>query len=776
MTSTSFSIFTDETLGFDPAHLGLRFTLAITLPGRRDASERDIARVVGPAVEPWGMPYHASEAEHSASLTKLRLRLKRRIREGHWTSVRASLRQHSSALASFPDASLKHYLESPHGALDPDIDAALRSALASVPARAAEATKRLLGLGAYVLCGEHGQAAPRAQWTRMMQAVIEHSLALLALDAPRDSKISVDVVPAEAGGHATGFDLAPFVQQLQSSRLVTTIDTTLNPPVVQAARSAGIQLADIAVRELTRRGRRSGPRLCRPDQLRRPERWTITMLYDQIPTPLRPHCTSDAAPSSPPSPRRWHTPALLDGREHELPPILDPCFNACGALQTHEALRDALASPSDIPRIQASLRDALDRKWCIRDTSGSPPPGFPFDRTLPFAYQTTLPLLDELARRAASAQNNGSGTPDTSGGGHPSTDSHIPSTTRSQSTSSQGPEAANSAHSQAWKDIETMGAPILEVSLPHLSVLPVETVHPSLLLSVERAALLEGRDPYLWTVAIGRLLRFRGHAQFAREVGRACRAVRPVEAARIAGDGCALLIQEIRDLAAVLRGAEGPPNAAWALLSARDDLESARLALQQIERELRRDDTPDLAEELEFQLAEFGGALPALDAEIAGLDAEILEGLVRWPEDPHRLRLDALELPGASAAPSEAFRTVLDRLVVLTYQLASSDTLESATFVTDDLASAHRSPESWFVAADIAVVVPPSRYRPDEVAHVWLVDCHRRMELPVRPSPKAPRVLLGPSQPAPPETPPSAEVGAELPAETRAWLRARRRT
>jgi len=80
--SAAFAIFTDETPGFDPNHAGLKFTIAVVFPGRRAGVEVEIAKVLGPAVEPWGLPYHGSAATRQLRSNELRdhLRHPRRAR------------------------------------------------------------------------------------------------------------------------------------------------------------------------------------------------------------------------------------------------------------------------------------------------------------------------------------------------------------------------------------------------------------------------------------------------------------------------------------------------------------------------------------------------------------------------------------------------------------------------------------------------------------------------------------------------------------------------
>jgi len=89
--------------------------------------------------------------------------------------------------------------------------------------------------------------------------------------------------------------------------------------------------------------------------------------------------------------------------------------------------------------------------------------------------------------------------------------------------------------------------------------LPDPAKEPSLLSLPERHALAEGTAPYLWAVALGRLLRWRDRGQIQRDLTKACRNVQRPEAARVIGDGCTILQNDITDLLAVLRGEqEGP--------------------------------------------------------------------------------------------------------------------------------------------------------------------------------------------------------------------------
>ncbi len=204
-----FTVFTDESGSFSnpSGPLGKHVTVALVLPGRRSALEPRIRGALRAASTTLPFPFHATETCH---LPNVVAELKKQLSAGMTPCSPAV----GTALRG---ASLEEVLSWEEVPSMRPVSREVRQ-IASLWLAAARSTAAAFvsGGGMLVVCLQHGKPPEPDQWTRMMFALLQQALILVALGSPGQDH-NVEWAIADRAGRLP-FDLGETLGALAAAR------------------------------------------------------------------------------------------------------------------------------------------------------------------------------------------------------------------------------------------------------------------------------------------------------------------------------------------------------------------------------------------------------------------------------------------------------------------------------------------------------------------------------------------------------------------------------
>lgn len=679
----SYLLGTDESHGFQDADArGPRFVVAVAL--RADAvssAGEQLARAAGP----YGLPVHWKDVASrdlaagiregsrppSLPFAAFEQRMRERFARGEGDAVLGALAELHVDVASFraaPERPPSLSRQALAGVV-PEVRSRLSKTLRAVLFEAAGPAPLV------VLAMEHGLRA-EGRWPRVQRAAITQAIVALAASVAPGLTLHIDARPSERdGGADPPVHTGAFVK-LASAACGCSIDVPPRPmwaPMTEGAIAS--QIADMIAGLL-----RPADNLATSTPRDTTRKGLSNKLRERLGLPM-----GEPPSSFLPVGTGWTTRVL------------------------HRALGDiARRRPDGLATSRKELGVVHARRY--KQAHPAPgDPGHPLGSTPVAAVEGTLAIVESLFARGA-APSGAQGSPD-----------HGAIT---DSGSAALPSAAGGASSRSLSPMSTEPEPparMPELRLDAAALAADKTgavVHGAL-----REALRDGKWPFVWLTAAGRLLRSVWDLRAARQsLWNALRTgveLRSLDVLDVAVDG---VLTEIA-LAFDALGTPADDGVAWLILAMRDDLESAARGLAELDKATRSARTAAVDEAIRASLAWLSNELTPLDARLAQRGRALLASFGRAPTHEERRWLSATE-----ADEPAAFRRILSEVTAVHGVTAKGRRLVWSDPCLGRARSSSGVPIGWEAAleGERLVVLPPDD---PPLAAVWIEDCGRTIAL-----------------------------------------------